>query len=74
MVLNDYGEDTLVLCDACGYAENQQVARGREAGPRTPRTLLPMEDVETPDATTIDALATFLGDPDEPGPPRPRSS
>ena len=26
MVLNDYGEDTLVLCDACGYAENQQIA------------------------------------------------
>ena len=29
----------------------------------SPRTLLPMEDVETPDATTIEALATFLGVP-----------
>ncbi len=26
MVLNQPGEDTLVLCDACGYAANQQVA------------------------------------------------
>ena len=26
MVLNDAGEDTLVLCDACGYADNQQIA------------------------------------------------
>ena len=32
MVLNDFGEDTLVLCDACGYAENQQIAEVREAG------------------------------------------
>ena len=26
MVLNEFGEDTLVLCDACGYAANQQIA------------------------------------------------
>ena len=46
MVLNDYGEDTLVLCDACGYAENQQIAevakpdagrRGRRSRSRTSR-------------------------------------
>ena len=36
----------------------------RSASPtRSPRTLLPMEDVETPDATTIEALATFLDIP-----------
>jgi len=27
MVINAQGEDTLVLCDACGYAANQQIAR-----------------------------------------------
>ena len=46
MVLNHYGEDTLVLCDACGYADNQQIAevaqapargRGRPARSRTSR-------------------------------------
>ncbi|HSL98352.1 MAG TPA: proline--tRNA ligase [Candidatus Deferrimicrobiaceae bacterium] len=62
MVLNDYGEDTLVLCDSCGYAENQQIAEVRKPAPDGEEPL-PMEDVETPDATTIDALATFLGVP-----------
>jgi prolyl-tRNA synthetase len=62
MVLNDLGEDTLVLCDACGYAENQQIAEARKPDPE-PEDALPMEDVETPGATTIEALATFLGVP-----------
>ena len=62
MVLNDFGEDTLVLCESCGYAENQQVAEVRKPDPE-PEPALPMEDVETPDATTIDALAAFLGVP-----------
>jgi prolyl-tRNA synthetase len=62
MVLNDFGEDTLVLCDSCGYADNQQIAEVQKPSPE-PEDALPMEDVETPDATTIDALATFLGIP-----------
>jgi prolyl-tRNA synthetase len=62
MVLNDFGEDTLVLCDRCGYADNQQIAVVGKPDP-APEDLLPMEDVETPNATTIDALATFLGIP-----------
>ena len=62
MVLNEFGEDTLVLCDQCGYAENQQIAEVRKPDPE-PEDPLPMEDVETPGATTIDALATFLGVP-----------
>jgi prolyl-tRNA synthetase len=59
MVLNEFGEDTLVLCDQCGYAENQQIAQTRKPDPPA-EAALPMEDVETPDATTIDALSTFL--------------
>jgi prolyl-tRNA synthetase len=62
MVLNDFGEDTLVLCDQCGYAENQQIAEVRKPDPE-PEDALPMEDVETPGATTIDALAGFLNIP-----------
>jgi prolyl-tRNA synthetase len=62
MVLNEFGEDTLVLCDQCGYAENQQIAEARKPEP-TAEDALPMEDVETPGATTIDALAAFLGIP-----------
>ncbi len=33
MVVNDYGEDTLVLCDQCGYAENQQIAEVAKPAP-----------------------------------------
>src|SRR5258706_16198826 len=62
MVLNEYGEDTLVLCDQCGYAENQQIAQTRKPDP-PPEAALPMEDVETPSATTIDALSAFLDIP-----------
>ena len=62
MVLNDFGEDTLVLCDQCGYAENQQIAEIRKPDPEAEEALA-MEDVETPDATTIEALATFLDIP-----------
>ena len=59
MALNEYGEDTLVLCDACGYADNQQIAVVGKPDP-DPEDLLPMEDVATPDATTIESLASFL--------------
>ena len=62
MVINEFGEDTLVLCDQCGYAENQQVAEVGRPDPE-PEEPLPLEDVETPGATTIEALATQLDVP-----------
>jgi prolyl-tRNA synthetase len=62
MVVNDYGEDTLVLCDNCDFADNQQIATVGKGDP-APEALLPMEEVETPDVTTIEALATFLDVP-----------
>jgi prolyl-tRNA synthetase len=62
MVLNPFGEDRLVLCEACGYAANQQIAP-TVAPAIEPEALLPTAEVATPDATTIDALATFLGVP-----------
>jgi prolyl-tRNA synthetase len=62
MVLNEFGEDTLVLCAACGYAENQQIAQVAKPEPPA-EAALPMEEVATPDATTIEALARFLDIP-----------
>ena len=62
MVLNEFGEDTLVLCDNCGFADNQQIAIIGKPDPE-PEDALPMEDVETPGATTIEALAAFMGIP-----------
>jgi len=60
MVLNEFGEDTLVLCDVCGYAENQQIAEVRKPDP-APEEPLPIEEVETPGTATIASLARFLG-------------
>ncbi len=60
MVLNQYGEDVLVICETCGFAANRQVARVRVSEPPTaPR--LPLEEVATPGTTTIASLADFLG-------------
>ncbi len=62
MVLNPAGEDVLALCEACGYAANRQVAPSTAAAPEA-EPLLPPEEVYTPDATTIEGLAKFLGIP-----------
>ncbi len=60
MVLNPAGEDVLILCEQCGFAANRQVAAIRP--PAVPDAApLPIEEVETPGATTIAALAAFLG-------------
>jgi prolyl-tRNA synthetase len=62
MFLNPAGEDVLVLCESCGYAANRQVAPTTAPEPPA-EELLPVEEVHTPDATTIDALARFLDVP-----------
>ncbi len=62
MYLTPIGEDTLLLCDACGYRANRQVARFKKA-PAAREEARPIEKVATPGVTTIDALAEFLGIP-----------
>ena len=63
MALTDIGEDTLVLCDACGYSANRQVASFRKPEPPV-AAALPLEEVATPNVTTIASLANFLGIPE----------
>jgi prolyl-tRNA synthetase len=63
MIVNEFGEDTLVLCDTCDYAANRQIASVGKPDPIAEEPL-PSEDVETPDATTIAALASFLDVPE----------
>jgi len=60
MALNDAGEDTLVICDACGYAANQQIAVVAKPEPMGEEPL-PTHEVATPEAPTIAALAALLG-------------
>ncbi len=62
MVLNPHGEDTLVLCDGCGYAANQQIAMTAVAPPEAEPGKA-VEDVATPGTDTIASLAALLGVP-----------
>ncbi|MDQ2688833.1 MAG: proline--tRNA ligase [Chloroflexota bacterium] len=62
MVLNPHGEDTLVLCEACGFAANQQIAPTAVRPPDGEQPA-PTEEVDTPGTETIAALAEFLGIP-----------
>jgi prolyl-tRNA synthetase len=63
MHLTDIGEDTLALCDGCGYTANRQVAAFRKpaAAPEPPQ---PIERVATPHTMTIADLARFLEVPE----------
>ncbi len=60
MLVNEAGEDTLVVCDHCGYAANAESALAQ-------RTEIPkeqerdVEEVATPGMTTIEEVAGYLG-------------
>ncbi len=62
MYLSPIGEDTLILCDTCGYSANRQVARFQKTPPAL-EMLRPIEKVYTPGCKTIEDLANFLGMP-----------
>ncbi|CAN5175664.1 proline--tRNA ligase [soil metagenome] len=59
MYLTPIGEDTLILCDECGYTANRQIS-----GLAKPAADLedekPREKVETPGTNTIASLAEYL--------------
>ncbi|MCB0205785.1 MAG: proline--tRNA ligase [Anaerolineae bacterium] len=63
MALTPAGEDTLFLCDTCGYRANREVALIRKPQPAT-EALQAVEKVATPDCETIAELAAFLGVPE----------
>ena len=60
MAFSPNGEDTLLICPNGDYADNREVATSRREEPSTDE-LLPLEEVETPETTTIEALCAFLG-------------
>ncbi len=63
MYLTPVGEDTLLLCNLCGFSSNRQVARFVKEAPPAEEPLL-LEAVHTPDCKTIAALAEFLDIPE----------
>jgi len=64
MVLADTGEDTILFCDQCEYAANQERAQSRL--PEFPQDTeeKPMEAVFGEGLTGVDRLAKFLNIPD----------
>ncbi len=62
MYLTPIGEDTLLVCDNCGYAANRQIARFKKPA-AADEEQLPLEKVATPDAKTIEDLANYLDIP-----------
>ena len=61
LFLTEAGEDTVLLCE-CGYAANAEKAEFVRP-PVPAEEPLPVEEVATPGATTIEALAELLGVP-----------
>lgn len=59
MALTPVGEDTLLICDACGYSANRQIAQFRKPTPPDVQAR-PAEEVHTPGIMTIAELAPFL--------------
>jgi prolyl-tRNA synthetase len=62
MALSPYGEDIVLICPECGYADNREVATFQRDAAITEAPLA-SEEVETPNTTTIQALAEFLNVP-----------
>ncbi|MBI4218616.1 MAG: proline--tRNA ligase [Chloroflexi bacterium] len=59
VLVAESGEDTILLCDRCGYAANSEKASFKKR-PLPKEDLLPIEEVHTPGVRTIDGLAKFL--------------
>ena len=59
MLLCDIGEDSIVLCQACGYRANLEVAACSYPAQPQP-DCLPLEKVATPGQETIEDIANFF--------------
>ncbi len=62
MALSDHGEDIVLISPNGNYAANREVATFQRDTPPA-EELLPMEEIETPDTTTIQLLADYLNIP-----------
>ena len=62
IVLAEAGEDTIALCESCGYAANAEKAEFVRP-PRDSEPERPVEEVHTPGVATIAELAEFLDVP-----------
>jgi prolyl-tRNA synthetase len=62
MYLTPIGEDTVLICDNCGYSANKQIARVKKI-PYADEPQFAIEKVATPNSKTIEDLASYLSVP-----------
>jgi len=62
MVITDSGEDEIIYCSNCGYAANTEKAQFAKTEVNA-GALLPLKEISTPDAKTIEQVASFVGVP-----------
>lgn len=60
MVLSDSGEDSLVICEKCGYSANMEVARGKPKKTQVKSPFKKKEKVHTPGVKTVEEVSSFL--------------
>jgi prolyl-tRNA synthetase len=73
MILTEHGEDEVIYCSNCGYAANAEKAqfaktiipvnRSPESSEGKVKNFLPIEEISTPEAKTIEEVANFIGVP-----------
>jgi prolyl-tRNA synthetase len=67
MVITETGEDEVIYCSNCGYAANVEKAQFAKADKTTvlskAKNLLPLQEIATPEAKTIEEVAGFVGVP-----------
>ncbi|MCD7836355.1 MAG: proline--tRNA ligase [Lachnospiraceae bacterium] len=59
MLLNEVGEDSIVLCTECDYRANMEAAENIVENTAAD-SLKPLECIETPDCKTIEAVCEYL--------------
>jgi len=65
MIVAETGEDEIIYCSKCEYAANLERASFAKPALQRKENLLPLEEVATPGAKTIEEVAHFLGVPRE---------
>jgi len=67
MVITETGEDEVIYCSNCDYAANAEKAQFAKTDkiniPSEAKNLLPLEEIATPEAETIEEVAGFVGVP-----------
>ena len=61
MVIADAGEDSLIICEKCGYSANLEVAEGMPRIEKIEGKFEKKEKVHTPSVRSVEEVSDFLG-------------